>query len=116
MTDTTEIPNDKLAKLLISEAKLDCDMDIHAPEEITDPEPWEWLDTMSVTDVEADMDNYEHVIVHGETETGYHKKAMSATRTNPAAYEYVKCTVDVGIWWDLDPETQPELSFEVYEQ
>jgi len=115
MTDTTELPNDKLAKLLIEEAKLDCDLDIHAPEEVEE-EPWEWLDTMTVTGVEADTDNYDHVIVHGKTETGYHKKAMSATRTDPAAYDYRPCVVNVGIWWDLNPENTPELMFEVHEE
>ena len=111
-----EIPEDTLAKLLISEAKLDAKLNVHTPEEITDPEPWEWLDTASVDTVEADFDNYDHVIVHLESETGYHKKAAASTRINPAAYEYVPCKVNLSIWWDLDPETQPELNIEVYKE
>lgn len=113
---TVELPDDALATLLIEQAKRDAEVDVHAPDTIDDPEPWEWLDTMDVTAVEADFENYDHVIVHGETTTGYHRKVMDATRTDPAAYEYVPCAVDVGIWWDLNPASQPELGFEVYEE
>jgi len=113
MTDTTEIPNDKLATLLIEQAKLDGEVDVHAPDAV-ECEPWEWLDTMEVTDIEADFENYDHVILHGEAETGYHKKLMSATHTDPAAYEYVPCVVNIGVWWDF--KTAPEIMFEVHEE
>jgi len=112
--DTTEIPNDKLATLLIEQAKLDCELDVHTPEQIIDPEPWEWLDTASVDTVEADFDNYDHVIVHLSGETNFQEKKYAATHTDPAAYENVPCVVEISIWWDF--EEKPEMGVEVYEE
>jgi len=109
----TEIPNDKLATLLIEQAKLDAEVDIHAPDLITDEEPWEWLDISTVDTVEADFDNYDHAIVHLSGETSYQELVLSATRTDPAAYETVPCTVEISIWWDF--ESKPEMGVEVFE-
>lgn len=116
---TTEIPDDKLADLLINEAKANAEVDVYIPTHFADhveKTPWEWLNEAKLFEVEADFDNYDHVIVHLQTGTGYHKKKYEATRTDPAAYEYIPCKVNIAIWWDLDVETQPELNIEVHEE
>lgn len=106
-----ELPTEVVAEFIRAEIKLDCDLRVLAPEGVEIDE-WEHIDRASVEYVEYDDGD---LMAHYESETTIHEKTHEATRWEPAAYKHHDAAVHIGVLWDMDPETQPQVDIEVVE-
>jgi len=109
---TVELPEDKLGEMLREQAKLDGQVDVLAPEG-AEVDKWDIIGNAELDTVEYDGDNYDHLIGHFKTETRIQEKVARATHWQPAEYKNHYCETWVSIWWDMDPESSPEVHIEV---
>ena len=113
--DYSRIPDEQLATLAVETAKMDCDMRVMTPEGMQDFDEWDALGEATVDTAEWVTDD-ELLAVHLEGSTYYSVRTHRATRTDPAAYKNVDCTVQITIWWSLDPTENPVVDIEVFEK
>lgn len=109
MSETIELPADKLGEHLREEALLDCEINVSAPEG-ADVDEWTTLKEAEFRNVEYADDD-----LHGwfETETRIAEMVARATHLQPAEYKNHYCRTHVSIVWDFDPESQPVVDVEV---
>jgi len=114
-TAYSRIPDEQLATLTVEEAMINSEINTHVPERMADFDEWDALSEATVDTTEWVSDDGQ-LAVHLEGSTYYSVKTHEATRTDPAAYKNVDCTVQITIWWSLNPTENPVVDIEVFEK
>ncbi|AFH22478.1 hypothetical protein OSG_eHP27_00130 [environmental Halophage eHP-27] len=109
MSDTVELPTDALAELARQQALLDSNPRVSAPDG-ADVDKWNLLKS---ADVDSVMWKYSKLHVWFEGETTLSRRVARATHWQPAEYANDPARVHVGIVWDFDPESPPNVEIEV---
>ena len=108
-----DVPAEKLAELARETALLDCEMRALTPEGCHDIDEWDVLRNAELDVVEYDDDNYDMLVCHFDAEVTISECVARRTHWQPAEYKNHHCETWVTIWWDMDPNSNPEVEIEV---